>query len=277
MSWLRALELGLNVTTTWQLLSANEKLEVLRAQGAAEEARQQYVRAMKQQLFECREAVEAALSSEADAPLKTAGALQMIRARVEDFEITTACFDAFDDKEYARTVLQAIQHNATRLWHDRTPEEQQQINGLVDAMRVIPAAEMYLRSAHQFEALRQKRQKIEDGQEQLQSDRRTALLLAIPMIIMVVLGAVTQSLTLSWLGLLSAIPSVYIVTRSSFRQVGTGITKISAKFLDFELDDPELRRLHDLYGTAEQAMVARDTALEKIRTFFGNSAPLRLT
>jgi hypothetical protein len=277
MSWLRALELGLNVTTTWQMLSANEKLEGLRAQGAAEEARQQYVRAMKHQLFECREAMEAALNSEADAPLMTAGALYMIRARVEDFEITTACFDAFEDKEYARTVLQAIQHNATRLWRDRTPEEQQQIDGLVDAMRVIPAAEMYLRSAHQFEALRQKRQKIQDEQQQLLSDRRTSMLLVIPGVIVAFLGIGVQSVPLSLFGIFSTIPALYIAVRASFKQVGTGITKISAKLLDFELDDPELQRLHSLYGTAEQAMLARDTALATIRTFFGNNAPLRLT
>ena len=144
MSWLRALEIGLDITNVAVNISNAAQLNELQRMGASAELRMRIAKELRNQIFTFRQAADAALSAESISVFRTTVAMKLLEQRLKESQITPDDFDDFADKEYVYTVTRHIQENTQRLYYLCSTAEQQDIPRLVQAILRLPDYKYFL-------------------------------------------------------------------------------------------------------------------------------------
>jgi hypothetical protein len=174
MSWLRALELGLNITNVAVNLENAEKLSQLQKLGEAAEQRQinaeiraqnaeqrkLLINRLRSEFFTYRQAADAALESEAQSAFRTAVALKLLDHRLNETNISPADFEEFADKEFVHTVYKLLRDNANRIISTLSNDEQVRAHGVVHALIKLPEYDYFIAHFDDYRKLQEAEQVI---------------------------------------------------------------------------------------------------------------------
>lgn len=161
MSWLRALEIGLDIANVAVNVSNSAQLSELRRMGASSERRIRVAAELRNQVFNFRQAADAALSSESDSVFRTAIAMRLLEQRLLDSKISPNDFDNFSDKEYVHSVVRHIQDSAQRLYDACSPFEQQEIPNLVNTILRLPDYKYFIEKHADYTELKRAKKVVD--------------------------------------------------------------------------------------------------------------------
>lgn len=141
MGWLNT---ALNAASLGADLYNASQLSTLRRQGADAALIQTFIRHLRDQIFQFKQAADNALAMEARSPLAAAGAISVVADRLHDSGVTPELFPELGDKEYAAQTIRLIEENHRRLMARLTPVEQGQVARVVAAADRLPDYNYYL-------------------------------------------------------------------------------------------------------------------------------------
>jgi len=141
MGWLNT---ALNAASLGADLYNAAQLSTLRRQGADAALIQAFIRHLRDQIFQFKQAADNALAMEARSPLAAAGAISVVADRLHDSGVTPELFPELGDKEYAAQTIRLIEENHRRLMARLTPAEQGEVARVVAAADRLPDYNYYL-------------------------------------------------------------------------------------------------------------------------------------
>lgn len=129
MGWLNT---ALNAASLGADLYNASQLSTLRQQGADAALIQAFIRHLRDQIFQFKQAADSALAMEAQSPLTAAGAISIVADRLHDSGVTPELFPELGDKEYAAQAIRLIEENHRRLLALLSPPEQNEVARVVE-------------------------------------------------------------------------------------------------------------------------------------------------
>jgi len=161
MSWLRAVEIGLDITNVAINLENSERLGELQRLGQTAELRQQtaelrnqLVNQLRKEIFSYRQAADAALTGETFSPFRTVVALKLLEHRLRQTKITPDDFYEFSDKEYVVSVYKLLSENINRIMTALTVDERSSVPNVTNALIKHPEYDYYIKKYTDFQQLR---------------------------------------------------------------------------------------------------------------------------
>jgi hypothetical protein len=141
MGWLDTM---LDVGIIGMQINQRHQLEQLQAQHASAVLLQKIVQALKDEIFKYKKMAEEILEMEPQHLKATAGAMELLHLRLQDFGVTPDMFPEISDKEYVSATIKFIRDNRNRLIHLLPPAEQKEIEGLVTTTSKLSEYSYYL-------------------------------------------------------------------------------------------------------------------------------------
>lgn len=141
MGWLNT---ALNAASLGVDLYNASQLSTLRRQGADAALIQAFIRHLRDQIFQFKQAADSALAMEARSTLAAAGAISIVADRLHDSGVTPELFLELGDKEYAAQTIRLIEENHRRLMAQLSPAEQGEVARVVAAADRLPDYNYYL-------------------------------------------------------------------------------------------------------------------------------------
>jgi hypothetical protein len=116
MSWLKMLDIGLDVANAFISEHNATKLKELQMQGATAAFIEAIIKELRNQIFNYKQTAETILANETESPVIAAGAMKLLERRLADSGITPEVFQEITDKEYTATVIRLIRENSDRMF-----------------------------------------------------------------------------------------------------------------------------------------------------------------
>lgn len=161
MSWLRALEIGLDITNVAINLENSERLSELQRLGQTAEfrsqtaeLRNQLTNQLRKEIFSYRQAAEAALTGETLSRFRTVVALKLLEHRLRETKITPDDFNEFSDKEYVLSVYKLFSDEISRIMSALTGEEKSSVPTATNALIKHPDYDYYIKKYTDYQHLR---------------------------------------------------------------------------------------------------------------------------
>lgn len=282
MTWLRALEIGLDIANVAINLENSERLNQLQRLGETAEFRQRTAELRKEltnklrtEIFSYRQALDAALAAESLSVFRTSVALKVLEHRLNETKITSDDFEEFADKEFVHTVHKALRENAQRVFRSFDAEDQRNILEVVQALLKLPEYDYFLKTYTDYVRL----QEADAVVRQLQKKNAPELLTGLMWFKMIAgtmltLYAAATASIVAWIACISAWVGGYILQLRWQQPAAYKQAVETQKSLQPRINASLMRTIEAEVKHPEHAKVLRDHAQVIIRKAFGTDAPL---
>lgn len=125
-------------------ISIAGKVEEISQQGAASARAQAIINELRNEIFRFSEAAKEALVLEKANPKLTAGALQLLKVRIDGSGLNPDVFVELSDKEYVSNTNRTISDNLERIRGFISPRDRKEIDDLVVKTARLPDYEFYI-------------------------------------------------------------------------------------------------------------------------------------
>jgi hypothetical protein len=277
MSWLRALEIGLDITNVAVNLSNASRLNELQRLGQSAELRMTLARELRNQVFGFRQASDAALEMESVSVFRTAAAMKLLQQRLRETQITPDDFDEFADKEYVHTVTKHISDNTSRLYYQCSVEERDDIDEVVTAITHLPDYEYFLTHYEDFQRYGEVKRIVDEfsGRNESGAGFGVGYVRFFLVVTLLVFGGMSNS-GVVWVFVIAAIIGANILIS---RWQNAGAFKDAKTLYDALLLRINVNRMGALerqLRTIENAQQRRQEAQWKIKSVFGQDTPIMI-
>lgn len=277
MSWLRALEIGLDITNVAINMGNAERLNELQRLGQSAELRKQIAKELRNQVFGFRQAADAALSTETESLFRTAIAMRLLERRLNDSQITPDDFEEFADKEYVHQVRKHISENASRLFYGCATEDQNDIQRVVDAIIHLPEYEYFVTNYDDYIKLSEAKSIVDEYGERNSSGMGFGLgWVRVGSAMGLALYAAMSNSVFVWVVVVGVWIAGYIL---SSRWQNAAVYKAAKEKFDIlskRISYDRMKALNRQLGTLDRARQYRSDAEITIRSAFGQDTPILL-
>lgn len=277
MSWLRALEIGLDLTNVAINIGNAERLNELQRLGQSAELRKQIAKELRNQVFSFRQAADSALSTETESVFRTTIAMRLLERRLQDTQITPDDFEEFADKEYVHQVTKHISDNATRLYYQCSADDQLDITDAVNAIINLPDLEYFVTNYDKYTELIGVKRTVDEYSERNSSGTGFGLgWVRVGAALALALFAATSGSAFMWIVAGAAWVGGHVML--SRWQNADAYKEAKSRFdsLNNTVSFKRMEVLNRQYGTLERAQQLRIEAESSIRAAFGQDTPIML-
>lgn len=265
MGWGDVISIGLGLGNMAINSSNASKLEQMKLQQAGEALYREFITFMRNGLFNLKQTAESVLASEAESPLKAAGAMRILEYQLSDSGITPDMFSELPDKEYAAATFKLVKGNSSRLYASLPAAEQSQVDQLVQHMRQLPEYRYHLENADNVNRLREAQSTVENGG----NPRVEGCILPVGLVffgmMFLALGDIGG---LFWLG--AIIGAIVLAVKFSGKRGEVNRAKNTIKELEGNVDLERFRVVEKQFETIDQTRQAQKQSEQYIENFFGD-------
>jgi hypothetical protein len=134
MGWKDVLDIGIGVANLAANASTASTLQQAQSDKASDALVETIIKELRDGIFHYRQTAKAILDAEPTTARKiTAGAMALLRLRLQTSKITPDVFGELPDKQFTEETTSLIQDNASRLLKQLSPDETTQVNAVIPA------------------------------------------------------------------------------------------------------------------------------------------------
>ncbi len=262
MGWLDVLNTALNVTSVAVDVANYTQLQQLRQQGASQAAVQAILKALRDEIFQVKQATQAVLENPDLSNKQAAAAMKMLEERLDESPITPEIFPDLNDKEYVAATIRLVHNESRRLMGQLTGDEQGEVMKVLQARRQLEDSEYYLQNREDGYRLLEAQSDVKELGWRHQLPARFGVGFAAGAILMVV-GMIASAIFKAaglWIAVIAGIGLIVWMVKwfdaSRFRSAKNTVEKLGDK-----IDLERFTRFDDLVdGDVKHARALRDLA-----------------
>lgn len=269
MGWGDVISIGLGLGNAALNAANASTLQQMKLQQAGEALYREFIDAMRNGIFNLKQAAEGVLAAEGTSPLQAAGAMRILDYQLSSSGVTPDLFPDLADKEYAAATARLIGGNSNRLYAALDKAEQAQVDQLVEHIRLLPDCRYYVENADQAIRLREAQGVVDAGGIMKMNGCLLAIVIwaGVGALFGLVAALGDAGLLLLLAALVAAIP-LAIKFRARRREVIAA--QKTVKELEGTVDLQQFQTLEHQFKSPEEAQQLQQQSEQYVESFFGD-------